>query len=59
MEKSLKVNEKESSTKYITDEERRQLLTALHSRLFWAGQYIPNSIEVGGKIVTCTIMCGN
>ena len=50
MEKSLKVNEKESSTKYITDEERRQLLTALHSRLFWVGQYIPHSIEVGGKI---------
>jgi hypothetical protein len=49
MEKKLKVNEKESSKKYITDEERRQLLTALHSRLFWVGQYIPNSIEVGGK----------
>ena len=49
MEKSLKINEKESSKKYITDEERRQLLTALHSRLFWVGQYIPNSIEVGGK----------
>jgi len=25
------------------------LLTALHSRLFWVGQYIPNNIEVGGK----------
>jgi len=49
MVKRLKVNEKESSTKYITDEERRQLLTALHSRLFWVGQYIPNNIEVGGK----------
>jgi hypothetical protein len=49
MEKSLKINEKESSTKYIIDEERRQLLTALHSRLFWVGQYIPNNIEVGGK----------
>ena len=50
MEKIIKVNEKESSPKYITDEERRQLLTALHSRLFWVGQYVPNNIEVGGKI---------
>ena len=50
MEKSLEANEKESSTKYITNEERKQLLTALHSRFFWVGQYIPNSIEIGGKI---------
>jgi hypothetical protein len=32
--------------KYISDKERGQLLTALHSRLFWVGQYIPHSIKV-------------
>ena len=49
MEKSLKVNENESSNKYLTNEERKQLLAALHSRLFWVGQYIPDIIEIGGK----------
>lgn len=49
MEQRTKANEKESSEKYITDEERRQLLSALHSRLFWVGQYIPHNIEIGGK----------
>ena len=49
MEQSPKANEKESSEKYITDEERRQLCSALHSRLFWVGQYIPHNIEMGGK----------
>jgi hypothetical protein len=37
MEKSLKVTENENSKKYLTDEERKQLLMALHSRLFWVG----------------------
>jgi len=49
METSLKVNENESSNKYLTNEERKQLLAALHSRLFWVGQYIPNIIEIGEK----------
>lgn len=49
MEKSLKVTENENSKKDLTEEERKQLLTALHSRLFWVGQYIPHSIEIEGK----------
>ncbi len=49
MEKNLEVNEKECSERHITDEERRQLLKALHSRLFWVGQYIPDNIEIEGK----------
>jgi hypothetical protein len=49
MEKNLIVNEEECSERNITDEERRQLLNALHSRLFWVGQYIPDKIEIEGK----------
>jgi len=46
----LKTEEKEDfSQKYITEEERRQLLSALHSRLFWVGQYIPDYVEIEGK----------
>jgi len=33
----------------ITEGERKQLLEALHSRLFWVGQYIPHKVEVEGK----------
>ena len=49
MEKSLNAKEKKSSEGYITDEERRQLLSALHSRLFWVGQRIPDYVEFEGK----------
>ena len=49
MEKNLKVNEKESSEKQITDEERKQLLSALHCRLFWVGQHIPDYAEFDGE----------
>jgi hypothetical protein len=50
METSLKTDEKEDcSKKYITDAERKQLLSALHSRLFWVGQHIPDYIEVEGE----------
>lgn len=50
MEKSPKSNENEDfSQKYITDAERKQLLAALHSRLFWVGQHIPDYIEFEGE----------
>jgi hypothetical protein len=49
MEKNLKVNEKESSENHITDEERKQLLSALHCRLFWVGQHIPDHVEFEGE----------
>lgn len=50
MEKSLKSNEKKNfSQKYITDEERKQLLSALHCRLFWVGQHIPDYVEFEGN----------
>jgi len=50
MEKSLNTDdEKDFSQKYITDEERKQLLSALHSRLFWAGQHIPDFVEFEGE----------
>ncbi len=49
MEIDRKINEKRTSEKYITDEERRQLLSALHSRLFWVGQYIPDNVEFEGE----------
>lgn len=44
-----KEGEEDFSHKYITEEERRQLLSALHSRLFWAGQHIPDYVEIEGK----------
>lgn len=37
------------SGNYITNEERRQLLSALHSRLFWVGQHIPDYIKFEGE----------
>jgi hypothetical protein len=49
MEKTHKVNDKESSEEYLTDEERKQLLSALHCRLFWVGQHIPDYVEFEGK----------
>ncbi|AKB52807.1 Methyl-accepting chemotaxis protein [Methanosarcina barkeri str. Wiesmoor] len=49
MEKNLGIYEKNDSGNYITDEERKQLLSALHSRLFWVGQRIPNYVEVEGE----------
>jgi hypothetical protein len=50
MEKSLKSKENEDlSQKYITDAERKQLLSALHCRLFWVGQHIPDYVEFEGK----------
>jgi len=42
-------DDEDFSHKYITEEERRQLLSALHSRLFWAGQHIPDYVEIEGK----------
>ena len=50
MEKNLKTDENEDlSQKYITDAERKQLLSALHSRLFWVGQHIPDYVEFEGE----------
>lgn len=50
MEKSLKSNKDENfSEKYVTDEERKQLLSALHCRLFWVGQHIPDYVVFEGK----------
>lgn len=49
MEKNLEMSEKNASGNYITDEERKQLLSALHSRLFWVGQRIPDYVEVEGE----------
>lgn len=37
------------SEECITEDERKQLLSALHSRLFWVGQYIPDRIELEGE----------
>ncbi len=49
MEKNLKTIEKKTSVEYITDKERKQLLAALHSRLFWVGQNIPSYVEFEGE----------
>ncbi|AKB18783.1 MULTISPECIES: DUF5788 family protein [unclassified Methanosarcina] len=50
MEKILKTDDnKDPSQKYITDAERKQLLSALHSRLFWVGQRIPDYVEIKGE----------
>ncbi len=40
---------KEDEDGYISEKERKQLLEALHCRLFWVGQYIPHDIELEGK----------
>jgi hypothetical protein len=37
------------SEEYITEGERKQLLSALHCRLFWVGQHIPDYVEFEGK----------
>ena len=44
-----RVNKKTSSGEYITEDERKQLLSALHCRLFWVGQHIPDRMEYEGK----------
>lgn len=49
MENNPGTYEKNASGNCITDEERRQLLSALHSRLFWVGQYIPDYVEFEGE----------
>lgn len=33
----------------LSEVERKQLLTALHSRLFWVGEEIPYSVDIEGK----------
>jgi hypothetical protein len=43
------VNKKGSSVDYITEDERKQLLSALHCRLFWVGQHIPDNVEFEGE----------
>ncbi|HWR24924.1 MAG TPA: DUF5788 family protein [Methanosarcina sp.] len=49
MDTNLNVGEKRSSEEYITDKERKELLSALHCRLFWVGQRIPDYVEFEGK----------
>ncbi|MDI9396024.1 MAG: DUF5788 family protein [Euryarchaeota archaeon] len=50
MKKSPESNENEAtSQKYITDAERKQLLSTLNARLFWVGQSIPDYMEFEGK----------
>ena len=49
MKEDSRVNKKESSEEYITEDERKQLLSALHCRLFWVGQHIPDHVEIEGK----------
>jgi len=50
MENSLKTDDEEDlSQKCITDAERRELLAALHCRLFWVGQHIPDYVEFEGE----------
>ncbi len=39
----------EDEAVYISEKERKELLEALHSRLFWVGQRIPNHVEIEGK----------
>ena len=49
MDKNYGAYEQKASEKYLTDKERRQLLSALHSRLFWVGQHIPDYVEFEGE----------
>jgi len=44
-----KENAEKKPEEYITEEERKELLSALHCRLFWVGQQIPDYIEFDGK----------
>jgi len=39
----------EQNNKLITERERKQLLAALHTRLFWVGEKIPYFVEMDGK----------
>ena len=41
--------ETEQNNKLITERERKQLLAALHTRLFWVGEKIPYFVEMDGK----------
>lgn len=45
MEKDIR----EDENAYISEKERKELLEALHCRLFWVGQYIPHKVELEGK----------
>jgi len=51
MDQSFKTKEnaEKKPDEYITEEERKELLSALHCRLFWVGQQIPDHIEFDGK----------
>lgn len=51
MDQSFKTKEnaEKKPEEYITEEERKELLSALHCRLFWVGQQIPDHIEFDGK----------
>ncbi|WP_342306153.1 DUF5788 family protein [Methanolobus sp. ZRKC5] len=41
---------RESAKDYmITERERKQLLAALHVRLFWVGEEVPYSVEIKGR----------
>lgn len=41
---------KSESDDYISARERRQLLAALNTRLFWVGEEVPYRTEVDGKV---------
>lgn len=49
MDKNYGTTDKKISEESLTDRERSQLLSALHSRLFWVGQYIPDYVEFEGE----------
>lgn len=39
-----------SEDDFITERERKQLLAALHTRLFWVGKEIPYNCDIKGKM---------
>lgn len=39
-----------SEDDFITEHERKQLLAALHTRLFWVGKEIPYNCDIKGKM---------
>ncbi|MDW7731786.1 MAG: DUF5788 family protein [Methanolobus sp.] len=39
-----------SEDDFITEHERKQLLAALHTRLFWVGEEIPYNCDIKGKM---------
>ncbi|MDQ1253366.1 MAG: hypothetical protein QG646_2533 [Euryarchaeota archaeon] len=49
MKENSRGKEKGSTEEYISEDERKQLLSALHCRLFWVGQYIPDHVELEGE----------